>query len=149
MGEDAAGYQVPPRPRPALTGVATGRRPAPLRCSAISGHLQEKQGVRGLVAPRLPGPQPHNHSLDSQVPKAAMLGGGGRQGNRKWAWTRQPRGTLPGKTEADILNVVFNRWSHHLALSYGSRSQLWAASSGQEELPGACILHPPRWLRYP
>lgn len=104
----------------------------------------EEQGVRGLVAPRLPCPQPHNHSLDSQVPKAAMP----EQGNRKWAWPRQPRGTLPGKPEADILNVVFNRRSHHLALSYGSGSQLWAECSEQEELPRACILHPPRWLRY-
>lgn len=135
VGEGSAGFQVPPRPRPALTEVATGRRPEPLRCSATSGHLLQEPGVRGQPDPGIPGPQPHSHSLDSQDPNAAMPW----QRDRKWAWPRWPRATLRGKPEADILNVVFIRGSRHLGSAYGSQGQLRAGRFGQEDLSRACI----------
>lgn len=84
-----------PRPRPALTAVATGCRPEPPHCSATSGHLLEEQGVRGQATQRLPGPpQPHRHSRDSQIPNAAMP----QPRGRKWAWPPAATRDAAGKT---------------------------------------------------
>ncbi|KAB1277254.1 hypothetical protein Cadr_000005740 [Camelus dromedarius] len=112
----------PNPPRPALTGVATGRQPEPRRRNAASEHLLGKQGRVGkeAVPPALGSlRRPYTHLPESNIPKASML----RRRSRKWAWPLGPRATLRGKPEAAILSVIFIQGPRHLGLSYGIDGQ--------------------------
>lgn len=155
----ASGRPSSPNPHSLESPLATrpSRRAAvqpPDTCGGSRAEVRERRCCQPGVRDPPPRAGSRAHLLRSRAPRAAML----RARDRKWAWPRQwawppwPRATPRGKSEAAILNRVFNHGPRHLGSLYGreGRNGGWDFGAdgwiivcilgGGDSLSGSCVL---------